>query len=381
MITVVTGPPCAGKTTYVAEHMKPGDVRLDWDLIQKAIGGDDAPRLTDGTLHQMVFAVRRTIIHNVTQGIWLKKTDDADAWMIHSTISRELLAEYEQAGAEFTLLDPGEETCLQRADRDGDQAEATRQAIRNWYANPPEMPEGTKREKAMITTTKSDRLGRRQLDFHGSLTVRKAVTPEGAEEQPGRIVAVVSVFGNVDRYQEVVAPGAFDETIAQWQASGRSIPMVWSHMWGDPRALIGKWTSARVTDEGLELTGVIDLDRDGTWASMVYDALLDGDLHDFSFAGDVQDGNLIEAADGYIFQITQIDLFEAGPCLIGVNPEAHPVSVKHETPDAAPPGITPPDPAPDAGAPQTGASDTPSEASSMPAAAERAVAQLTAALI
>jgi predicted kinase len=31
MLTVVTGPPCAGKTTYVRNNAKPGDIIIDFD--------------------------------------------------------------------------------------------------------------------------------------------------------------------------------------------------------------------------------------------------------------------------------------------------------------------------------------------------------------
>lgn len=37
MIRIVTGPPCAGKSTYVAEHKDDGDV-VDFDLIARAMG-------------------------------------------------------------------------------------------------------------------------------------------------------------------------------------------------------------------------------------------------------------------------------------------------------------------------------------------------------
>jgi hypothetical protein len=35
---VVIGPPCAGKTTYVATHATPGDLIVDFDLIAQALG-------------------------------------------------------------------------------------------------------------------------------------------------------------------------------------------------------------------------------------------------------------------------------------------------------------------------------------------------------
>ena len=31
--TVVTGPPCSGKTTYILNHMAEGDIMVDFDRI------------------------------------------------------------------------------------------------------------------------------------------------------------------------------------------------------------------------------------------------------------------------------------------------------------------------------------------------------------
>jgi broad-specificity NMP kinase len=38
MLTVVTGPPCSGKTTYVQQHALPGDIIIDFDHLAQALG-------------------------------------------------------------------------------------------------------------------------------------------------------------------------------------------------------------------------------------------------------------------------------------------------------------------------------------------------------
>lgn len=42
MLTVVTGPPCAGKSTYVRTHAGPDDVVVDYDLLAEALGSGDS---------------------------------------------------------------------------------------------------------------------------------------------------------------------------------------------------------------------------------------------------------------------------------------------------------------------------------------------------
>lgn len=38
MITVITGAPCAGKSTYARQHATPGDTVIDFDVIAQALG-------------------------------------------------------------------------------------------------------------------------------------------------------------------------------------------------------------------------------------------------------------------------------------------------------------------------------------------------------
>lgn len=59
-----------------------------------------------------------------------------------------------------------------------------------------------------------------------------------------------SVFGNVDRGGDIVAPGAFSESIA----SGHKVAMLWQH---DSREVIGLWTSIKQDAEGLLVEGVL----------------------------------------------------------------------------------------------------------------------------
>jgi HK97 family phage prohead protease len=43
-----------------------------------------------------------------------------------------------------------------------------------------------------------------------------------------------SVFGVVDSYNEVVAPGAFTESLAELAAKGRTVPVLWQHRQDQP---------------------------------------------------------------------------------------------------------------------------------------------------
>ena len=65
MITVVTGPPCSGKSTYVQQHRYPGDVTIDFDILCMAFGAEVSheqdPWLREVTAAAWAAAVRRAI--------------------------------------------------------------------------------------------------------------------------------------------------------------------------------------------------------------------------------------------------------------------------------------------------------------------------------
>ena len=50
----------------------------------------------------------------------------------------------------------------------------------------------------------------------------------------GSFKGYASVFGNVDSYGEIVAPGAFADSIKRIKASGDPLPVLWQHRSGEP---------------------------------------------------------------------------------------------------------------------------------------------------
>ena len=150
-----------------------------------------------------------------------------------------------------------------------------------------------------------------------------------SEETSGMFDALVSVFGNLDSGGDIVDKGAFAESLAEWSASGKKIPVVWDHQWDDIWAHIGGAT-AEETDEGLLLHATLDLDN--PTAAQAYKLLKDGRIAEFSFAARVRDDgwNLETTDDGQVVQhLTGLDLIEAGPTLKGANPDTALLSIKH----------------------------------------------------
>lgn len=91
----------------------------------------------------------------------------------------------------------------------------------------------------------------------GALKVRDFGFDIKAVNEDGTFNGYGSVFGVVDSYKEVVAPGAFTESLRELEAKGRPVPVLWQHRSSEP---IGAWSKLREDEHGLFGEGKILLD-------------------------------------------------------------------------------------------------------------------------
>ena len=77
-----------------------------------------------------------------------------------------------------------------------------------------------------------------------------------ALDDQGVFEGYASVFGVVDGFDDVVAPGAFAKTLARHDA-GRAVKMLWQHNAADP---IGRWATIAEDARGLRVQGRLALD-------------------------------------------------------------------------------------------------------------------------
>lgn len=109
-LTVVTGPPAAGKTTYVNAHARPGDIVIDYDRIAEALTTPGASTHDHGrNLKRVAYAARHAA---VIEAIHL--ADRTDVWIIHTNPTPDTMARYEQAGATIIPIDPGRDVVMAR---------------------------------------------------------------------------------------------------------------------------------------------------------------------------------------------------------------------------------------------------------------------------
>lgn len=102
----------------------------------------------------------------------------------------------------------------------------------------------------------------------GAMHVRAFDYQVKAVNQDGLFSGYGSVFGNVDSYNEVVAPGAFADSLAETRAKGRTFPVLWQHRSGEP---IGNWDieSLKEDTHGLFGEGQLWLDE-SPYAKVAY---------------------------------------------------------------------------------------------------------------
>lgn len=77
------------------------------------------------------------------------------------------------------------------------------------------------------------------------------------DTKSGTFAGVASPFGELDYQRDIVMPGAFAKSIAEFEAKGRKVPMLWQHDRYNP---IGIYTSLKETATALEVVGQCNLD-------------------------------------------------------------------------------------------------------------------------
>lgn len=126
--TIVAGPPCAGKSTWVDEHASPGALIVCWDTIARELGSprdhDHPPRLWRATAK----AYKQR----------LAEVRDADeAWIIRTLIDpAERAAWVRHYDAELIVIAPPRDVLLERARSRPNPAKAA-DGIRRWFAANP----------------------------------------------------------------------------------------------------------------------------------------------------------------------------------------------------------------------------------------------------
>lgn len=151
---------------------------------------------------------------------------------------------------------------------------------------------------------------------------------KAAGDDGGHIVAYAATFDREpDSYGDVIAPGAFKNTLEEWKASGNVIPLLFGHRTDDPAMNIGGVDSIEEDERGLRIEATFD--KDSETAQYVRRLVLEKRLSKLSFAYDVLDEGTITLDDGRkANELREIKLFEVSLVPIPANGHAEVVEAK-----------------------------------------------------
>ncbi|MGW5259676.1 AAA family ATPase [Microbispora sp. NPDC004025] len=128
-LIVVSGPPASGKTTWVREHARPGDIVVDYDRLVLALTVDGSDTLDHPRhLRSVASRARSAAIREA-----LQHTQHCDVYVIHSLPPADALARYAEHNAQLITIDPGRDVVLTRIRR---ERPPTMLAVaERWYAS------------------------------------------------------------------------------------------------------------------------------------------------------------------------------------------------------------------------------------------------------
>lgn len=123
-VTLVCGPPGSGKSTYVADHSKPGDLVWDHDLVLAAV--------TLGPLHARPPAVTSVVLAMRAAFSAAAAGWPGDVWFILSAPTAAERAEWQMAGARTVVLLTSPDLCS-RSFRDRPAGVDWDALVARWY--------------------------------------------------------------------------------------------------------------------------------------------------------------------------------------------------------------------------------------------------------
>lgn len=148
-----------------------------------------------------------------------------------------------------------------------------------------------------------------------------------AVQEDGTVEAIVSVFGNVDSYGDMVMPGAFAKSLATKLPKG-----VWMHDWEEPICTVVEARELMPFDpslpESIRSNGGLYVkmqfypDIEDSWQA--YLKIKYGLVDEFSIGYSCE---AWQVSDG-VMQLLEVKLYEVSPVLVGANSMTAVLSVK-----------------------------------------------------
>ncbi|MEU6010925.1 AAA family ATPase [Streptomyces sp. NPDC047453] len=127
MLYVITGPPAAGKSSWIQAHATARDIVIDLDRIALSLTGPGAPQWNHDPLVQRV--AQRARFAAIDEAV--KHLDEVDVYLIHTMPSPKARAKYQRLGARIVTVDPGEDVVRERVRTM--RSEGMDRVVTRWY--------------------------------------------------------------------------------------------------------------------------------------------------------------------------------------------------------------------------------------------------------
>lgn len=165
------------------------------------------------------------------------------------------------------------------------------------------------------------------------LKLEETEETEGAPDG-GTVTGYAATFDREpDSYGDVIAPGAFTETLKRWASlneQGKYIPLLYGHNAFDPDYNIGRIVSAEEDERGLLVTA--EFDAENPKAQYVRKLVQEGRVYQFSFAFDVLSSGETELDEDHkANELRKLELYEISLVQIPANQHATVEDVKSAT--------------------------------------------------
>ena len=151
-----------------------------------------------------------------------------------------------------------------------------------------------------------------------------------ADAESGKISGYFSTYDRIpDSYGDIVAPGAFTDSIKAREDSGHPFALCWNH---DLDQIIGKVDSIEDTEKGPLMTASF---FDTPLAQEKRSIVQSGVVYQFSFAYSIEDAKQVTLEDGTkANELRKLDLHEVSIVPIPANPRAEVTEIKADDVEA-----------------------------------------------
>lgn len=296
---IIAGAPCSGKTTYVQERVRPGDLVYDYDLLHQALSGQASHQHLD-VIRPYVLAARDGALAQ------LEAHKKQSAWLVTSTHSADKLRKMrDRFEAEIVFLPTDQNEAHRRCDMDRRPAE-WHQYIDRWF------------EASDIDPREFKAFGGDDMERK---TYRAAVEFKADADKTGEFRAEFATLNVIDHDGDVTEVGAFrdgQETLIE----------AWNHNYGV--LPVGKGIIREKDDKAI-IEGAFFVETQGGLEHYkVVKAL--GPLQEWSYTFNIENSALGQFEDQDVQFLRKLDVWGVAPVQRGAGIDTRTLDIKGRKP-------------------------------------------------